>query len=130
MIFAKEADPESGRWVLLYIESTGRRRISKSEQTRSSMGLMFDTSRSLIALFVPEISMKKFRFEPDLSCEGCSPETMVTVPNAVLLSTIGILETDPLLNTNIPGLPGGSPSNLVYSMMEFNMNGPILDFRV
>lgn len=94
------------------------------------MGLMFDTSRSLIALFVPEISMKNFRFEPDLSCEGCSPETMVTVPNAVLLSTIGILETDPLLNTNIPGLPGGSPSNLVYSMMEFNMNGPILDFRV
>ena len=71
-----------------------------------------------------------FRFEPDLSCEGCSPDTIVTVPNAVLLSTIGILETDPLLNTNIPGLPGGSPSNMVYSMMEFNMNGPIINFRV
>ena len=54
----------------------------------------------------------------------------MTVPNAVLLSTIGILETDPLLNTNIPGLPWGSPSNMVYSMMEFNMDGPIVDFRV
>ena len=65
-----------------------------------------------------------------MSCVGCSPETIVTVPNAVLLSTIGILETDPLLNTNIPGLPWGSPSNMVYSMMEFNMDGPIVNFRV
>ena len=74
--------------------------------------------------------MGQFRFESELSCTGCSPETIVTVPNAVLLSTIGILETDPLLNTNIPGLPGGSPSNLVYNFIEFNMDGPIPEFRV
>ena len=54
----------------------------------------------------------------------------MTVPNAVLLSTIGILETDPILNTNIPGLPGGSPSNMVYSMMELLMNSDIDYFRV
>lgn len=65
-----------------------------------------------------------------MSCDGCFPETIVTVPNAVLLSTIGILETDPLLNTNIPGLPWGSPSKMVYSMMELFMDGQIVQFRV
>ena len=51
-----------------------------------------------------------------MSCEDCDPKGLVTVPNVALLSSVGLLESYPILNTSIPVL--GRPLEIILELLN------------
>ena len=56
------------------------------------------------------------RYEPSMSCEDCDPKGLVTIPNVALLSSVGLLESYPILNTSIPVL--GRPLEIILELLN------------
>ena len=61
----------------------------------------------------------RYSYEPDLSCDHCTPDTVLTVPNAPLLAIIGLLESFPLLNDDNPLF--GRPVEAVLNLINDNI---------
>jgi len=64
-----------------------------------------------------------YTFEKDLSCDECSPSTIVTVPNIALLSAVGIIESLP--NITIPGI--GNPASMILELINNEISSGIYE---
>ena len=51
-----------------------------------------------------------------MSCKDCDPKGLVTVPNVALLSSVGLLESYPILDTSIPVI--GRPLEMILELIN------------
>ena len=72
-------------------------------------------------LWPPYTFYHNFRFDKDHSCEECDPAQIVTIPNAALISAIGLIESFPFLNNTIPNI--GNPLQGVLNLINNAING-------
>ena len=65
-----------------------------------------------------KISVKRCnnRYDPQMSCEDCHPKAEVTVPNIALLSSVGLLESYPILDTTIRVI--GNPFEMILELLN------------
>ena len=61
------------------------------------------------------------RFDKEHSCEECDPSLVVTIPNAVLISAVGLIESLPFLNTTLPNI--GNPLEGLMNLINNAING-------
>ena len=61
-----------------------------------------------------------------MSCEECDPKAEVTVPNIALLSSVGLLESYPILDTTIPVI--GNPFKMILELLNSAISDG--DFKV